>query len=876
MFCCKYFVIMLFAVGPFTDRLFGDDAVDEATKLIGNPYVWGCKDPNGTYWTGAKFLSCNGGLDCTGLVQYSFGKVGIKLTESQQYLPPNRVTILKDSRCASPANCTLQELLSYGILQRGDLLWFDTRTTAEGYDPGNKLTGHVGIYESGTTMINALSEKYGIRRDDLLNAQLLDPHYWTERFMFGGRVMQSAVAGAVSPALAFDPAMLHTLTANTYPYAPFGLAVDNNGNLYVGEPSDDPYQVPNGQVLKLSLPGGAASTIGSGWINPEGLAVDVWGKNLYVADCSELALISLTTGSQTRLGSGLYEPCAVAVDKAQNVYAVEFGKDVVKISASDGSQSATGFGIKYPSAISTDASGNVYVVDYSNDNVVKIGANGGPQTVLGSGLKSPYGVAVDDLGNVYITDVGNDRVVEVLAASGNQITIPIAGLVGPRGLAIDQYGVIYISEVYGGPSGGYVLSLDRSQGSIQFSSQGFGTQTTQTVTITNQGTTPIAFEAPAYLLTGDVEDFQIQPSAVNGCPFTAGATLPPGTICTLSVTFAPTALGNRSATVTLNDNANNPKPQLLILTGVAVAGQPPTSLSITEYGVPTSSAAPFGITNGPDGALWFTESNGNKIGRASVAGSITDYSLPGLNAAPLPDPLGITSVPDAALWFTEQQRNRIGRITTTGVISEYDVPTSTTYPVSITAGPDGALWFSETGTNKIGRVSTSGVFAEYPLPAGHAYPYGIASGSDGALWFTEASSGSIGRITSSGLITEYGPTKGPPWGITPGPDGALWFIETSSGVSAHIGRITTAGAITEFPITSGAQGHSITSGPDGALWFTEDHGNKIGRITTAGVISEYAIPTLNSYPWTITTGPDRALWFTELQANKIARAAPVF
>jgi streptogramin lyase len=39
--------------------------------------------------------------------------------------------------------------------------------------------------------------------------------------------------------------------------------------------------------------------------------------------------------------------------------------------------------------------------------------------------------------------------------------------------------------------------------------------------------------------------------------------------------------------------------------------------AITEYAVPTSSSTPVDIAAGPDGALWFTEASGNKIGRTS-------------------------------------------------------------------------------------------------------------------------------------------------------------------------------------------------------------------------------------------------------------------
>ena len=60
--------------------------------------------------------------------------------------------------------------------------------------------------------------------------------------------------------------------------------------------------------------------------------------------------------------------------------------------------------------------------------------------------------------------------------------------------------------------------------------------------------------------------------------------------------------------------------------------------------------------------------------------------------------------PDGALWFTEVDGNKIGRITTAGVISEYPVPTAGSRPYWITAGPDGAVWFTEQFGNKLGQV----------------------------------------------------------------------------------------------------------------------------------------------------------------------------
>ena len=145
------------------------------------------------------------------------------------------------------------------------------------------------------------------------------------------------------------------------------------------------------------------------------------------------------------------------------------------------------------------------------------------------------------------------------------------------------------------------------------------------------------------------------------------------------------------------------------------------------------NAFPFGITAGPDGALWFTEFANNTIGRISTTGVISEYPIPTIGAGPY----GITAGPDGALWFTEFYGNQIGRITTDGVVTEYPLPTSSSEPRWIASGPDGALWFTEYESNQIGRITTDGVITEYPLPDPNNRPEGIAAGPDGALWFTE-------------------------------------------------------------------------------------------------------------------------------------------
>ena len=240
------------------------------------------------------------------------------------------------------------------------------------------------------------------------------------------------------------------------------------------------------------------------------------------------------------------------------------------------------------------------------------------------------------------------------------------------------------------------------------------------------------------------------------------------------------------------------------------------SLSVAEFSIPTANSTAFSITAGADGNIWFTETGGNKIGRISLAGAITEFSAPGA-------PGGITAGPDGALWFTEIGGNKIGRMTTAGVITnEFAIPTPGAAVHEITTGSDGALWFAEAGTDKIGRITTSGVVTEFStgLAAGST-PFDIVSGPDGALWFTEINGDKIGCIDpTSHAITQFNVAPHPSM-ITAGPDGALWFSESDvlkTDNANTIGRLTTTGSFTQFsPPTANSVPQGITVGPDGAL-----------------------------------------------------------
>jgi streptogramin lyase len=306
---------------------------------------------------------------------------------------------------------------------------------------------------------------------------------------------------------------------------------------------------------------------------------------------------------------------------------------------------------------------------------------------------------------------------------------------------------------------------------------------------------------------------------------------------------------------------------------------------IVEY--PTGGAGPESIATGSDGALWFTESAGNKIGRITTQGAVTEFPLAGN-----PGPAGIAAGADGNLWFTERVSSKIGRITTAGVVTEFPTPTPSAEPVGITAAGDGNLWFTERIVSKICRITTQGVITEFPL-GGSAFPRSITEGSDGNLWFTADNVAAIGRMTTTGALQSFAMAPLPGFsgaagfsqGITTGPDGKIWFTVATPPVapnfvySGAIGRLDPqscngigtctpeafllAGLV--FPL-------GLASGPDGALWVADRDGNMIGRVSTAGaLLSHTPIPTAASSPRGIVLGPDGNLWFTESASDKIGR-----
>lgn len=324
----------------------------------------------------------------------------------------------------------------------------------------------------------------------------------------------------------------------------------------------------------------------------------------------------------------------------------------------------------------------------------------------------------------------------------------------------------------------------------------------------------------------------------------------------------------------------------------------PTATTMSQGTINTfqlsSISFPHGITAGPnnEAAVYFTETVGNRIGRITTGGTITnEFTIP----TDFSNPHGITAGPDGNLWFTESDGNKIGRMTPAGVFNEFSISTAGCPIVGgspncgllgIAAGPDGNLWFTVSANNKIGKITPAGTITEFAIPTANSIPSRITAGPDSALWFTETGANKIGRIPTTATPGAPGITETPVAapatglaGITLGPDGNLWFTAFGSVLvpgSAKVGKITPGGAVTMFTDPNITSPGSIARGSDGALWFAQSFANNIGRITTTGTVSVVALTGGNIFPGEITTGPtaDGGLWFTEPFVSRIGKVTP--
>ncbi len=109
--------------------------------MVGKPYRYGGSTPKG--------------FDCSGLVNYSFAQVGLKVSRDTRTLREQGV------------------LVRTSALRRGDLVFFDQE---------GKKYSHVGIYLGDGVFVHAPSSGGKVRTDKL------EADYWSRHFVEARRI----------------------------------------------------------------------------------------------------------------------------------------------------------------------------------------------------------------------------------------------------------------------------------------------------------------------------------------------------------------------------------------------------------------------------------------------------------------------------------------------------------------------------------------------------------------------------------------------------------------------------------------------------------------------------------------------------------------
>ena len=246
---------------------------------------------------------------------------------------------------------------------------------------------------------------------------------------------------------------------------------------------------------------------------------------------------------------------------------------------------------------------------------------------------------------------------------------------------------------------------------------------------------------------------------------------------------------------------------------------------LTEYPV-AAGAAPMGFVLGPDGNLWFAQSN-SKIGRIATDGSgYTQFAI-GPNGT---DDLVVG--PDGNLWFTETEINKIGRLTPTGTLTEFP-DTGGNRPWQIVSNPaDGALWFGDQ-FGVLGKITTAGVVSHLALSG--SFPRSMVARSDGTIWWIDnsntSSDGVLHRRTAAGVVMTYNVLDGDAAAqrLTLEDDGTVWLTYASNpGALVRIDPST--GAQTFVRLRDGQPVIAPHTEPGSEIWYGDVNPNRVGKL----------------------------------------------
>ncbi|QAA76078.1 MAG: hypothetical protein BIP78_0312 [Candidatus Bipolaricaulis sibiricus] len=364
---------------------------------------------------------------------------------------------------------------------------------------------------------------------------------------------------------------------------------------------------------------------------------------------------------------------------------------------------------------------------------------------------------------------------------------------------------------------------------------------------------------------------------------------------------------------------------LFTVVGALTAAGLGQTVELTRWAIPTPNSLPYGIGIGPDGKVYFTEFNGNKIGQLDpAANEIRERSVSG-------GPFGLVVSPSGSLFYTLSQANAVETLVFTGGSGRWNLPTPGATPQALVAAPTGPgqvnLWLTERDGGKVARFAPAQILVTLPLiitpptmvpptsvqiPAvitptlpelhpgnpllpppiallmpgssppftewegvgGPRLTYRVAVAPDGRIWFTQEASPLVSLDPGSNTALYHGlPAGTQALGVIVGPNGWVWFTDTSRPAIGVLDPTT--GDVRLWRIPGGIQPFDLVRDSAGNIWFTDRAANAVGYLSPfRNEIVMYPLGP-NVHPVFLVLDSDERIWFTAERGNYVGRLAIV-
>jgi sugar lactone lactonase YvrE len=351
--------------------------------------------------------------------------------------------------------------------------------------------------------------------------------------------VSDSAAGVVYAVAGLGGSTLTPVSTGSIPLsAPYGLALDGAGNLFITDPA-------TGQLIEVPTTTGLApSVVNTGGLlqHPITVAFDSKG-NTYIGDAG---------------------PAGTKASFANPGYLVK-----IPVGGSPFKMTIPSVPIAYPQTLATDPITDALLIgdggnpeDFSGAQVVQVSADGTTASVKPiNNLTSPSGLAFDPAGQLYVADqFANTITVVPPTGDSHLLTFNNSNLKETAALGISAGGQSFVlANIIDNPDNpdgtdANLVFLNGNRSTAAFGGVKVGFQS-QTLTATeyNIGNLPLTLSSPFYTTNGVNAAFSVLGSSTCG----NGSVLDSAASCDINVQFKPTVIGQTTQQLTVRSDGYN-------------------------------------------------------------------------------------------------------------------------------------------------------------------------------------------------------------------------------------------------------------------------------------------------------------------------------